>query len=635
MTFFQQQAAARTKTSYLLFLFLLGILGVIVSVYFAVILILGLKDGDGSFTSGFSLEIFALVSICVSVVVFFGYLITVSRLSSGGSVVALDMGGELLTSGTNDTKSRRLLNVVEEMSIASGVPMPEVYVHWDEDSINAYAAGNSPQDAVIGVNRGTLERLNRDELQGVIAHEYSHILNGDMNRNIRLMGYIAGLAGICLIGRVMLEVCGRTRSSGKDGAQVRAILMLLGLALLLIGWIGSLFSRIIQSAVSRQREFLADASAVQFTRNPEGIGRALMKIGGVGSKMNTAKAELVGHMFFGNALGGALNLMFATHPPLENRIDAINTRLGMEYRNGKTEQLLAESIDDKPAHASAVSGFNSSTRIKPESVSAQVGTVTERHLQHAGIILGRFPAKLHEAAQNPLGAVALLNAIVIGHNADQQERALDALNQKASAEVFNETKRLLKLAAQLDPHEKLPLTNIALPALRKLTLQQYMQFSENLSMLANLDGKVDLFEFALFRLVKHGLDPIFLSPKMRIATERPNQLQLAVDSTTLLSALALVGTENATESENAFTAGLSLLPIHATKILSIQKCGLDQIDGALDRLALAPPEFKQKLIDAATATVAFDGYLEVGEAELLRAISACLGCPLPPLLEAA
>lgn len=636
MTFFQQQAAARTKTSYLLFLFSLGILGVIVSLFLAVTLIFGIKNGEGENVDfAFSPDIFALVSIGVCAVVFIGYLVTVSRLSSGGSAVALDMGGEPLRAGVQDAKSRRLLNVVEEMSIASGVPMPEVYVHWDEEGINAYAAGNSPQDAVIGVNRGTIEHLNRDELQGVIAHEYSHILNGDMNRNIRLMGYIAGLSGIYLIGRVMIEVFSRSRSSGKDGAQLKMIVMLLGLAVLLIGWIGSLFGRMIQSAVSRQREYLADASAVQFTRNPDGIGRALMKIGRVGSKMNTAKAELVGHMFFGNALGGALNLMFATHPPLEKRIDAINPRLGMEFRDGKAELLLAESIDDNPAHSSAASSFSGNSRISPSLVSNHVGTVTERHLEHAVGIRSRFPSQLQEAAHDSLGAVALLNAIVIGHNSDQQSRALQVLSQSASPEVFAETHRLVKLAARLDPHEKLPLINIAFPALRKLTLEQYLQFSENLSMLVNLDGEVDLFEYSLSRLVKHGLEPHFLPPTRNKTAPRPNPLQLAADSTLLLSALSRVGTDDPAQAEKAFSAGQHLLPVNAAKILSRQDYGIDQFDEALDRLTMAPPEFKQKLIDAAAATVAFDGNIEIGEAELLRAISACLGCPLPPFLEAA
>lgn len=628
MNFFQQQAAARTKTSYLLFLFFLGVLGVIVSIFVVTALIIG--------ENGFTPEIFALVAVAVGVVIFIGYLATVSRLRAGGSAVALDMGGERLSAGAKDLKARRLLNVVEEMSIASGVPMPEVYVHWEEESINAYAAGNSPQDAVIGVNRGTLERLNRDELQGVIAHEYSHILNGDMKRNIQLMGYISGLAGIYLVGRVLMEVVGRSRSSGKDAGQAKAIGLLFGLTLLIVGCIGSLFGRIIQSAVSRQREYLADASAVQFTRNPDGIGRALMKIGGVGSKMNTPKAELVGHMFFGNALGGMMNFMFATHPPLDRRIDAINTRLGMEFRAGKTEQLLAESIEDAPSTSAAVSGFTSGSRVNPDSVSSHVGMMTERHLQHAANIRERFPKPLHEAALDPLGAMALLNAILVGHNSDQQAKALSMLRKVAPTEVFIETCRLVDLAARLDPHEKLPLINIALPALRNLTLQRYLQFSEILSKLVHLDGKIDLFEYSLSRVVKHGLEPFFLPPTARSAAQQPSQMQLAVDCTLLLSALSRVGAENPAEAENAFAAGCHALePMRAGNMLAWDDCDLQKIDGALDRLASAPAAFKQRLIDAMAATVAFDGNLEIGEAELLRAISACLGCPLPPFLEAA
>jgi Zn-dependent protease with chaperone function len=202
------------------------------------------------------------------------------------------------------------------MALAAGVPMPQVYVLDQDAGINAFAAGHSPEDAAIGITRGGMTLLTRDELQGVIGHEFSHLLNGDMRLNIRIMGVLFGIVCLTVIGRVLLYA--------RGGNRGRAPMLLLGVALLVIGALGVLFGRLIQAALSRQREMLADASAVQFTRNPAGLAGALRKIGRVGARIDSPHAGEVSHMFFENGLGKPVFGWLATHPPLAERIRALD-----------------------------------------------------------------------------------------------------------------------------------------------------------------------------------------------------------------------------------------------------------------------------------------------------------------------
>jgi Zn-dependent protease with chaperone function len=247
-----------------------------------------------------------------------------SVLSSGGGAVATQLGGTLVPADVQDPLRRRLRNVVEEMAIASGVPVPEIYVLEEESGINAFAAGYTPSDAAVAVTRGTLELLDRDELQGVIAHEFSHILNGDMRLNIRLMGVLFGIMVLGLIGRLIVR--GGYHASIVSSRRDRGtpVVLVIGLGLAILGGIGMFFARVIKAGVSRQREFLADASAVQFTRQSAGIANALKKIGGYseGSLIQAADPEEVSHMLFGSGL--KLSGMFATHPPLIKRIQALD-----------------------------------------------------------------------------------------------------------------------------------------------------------------------------------------------------------------------------------------------------------------------------------------------------------------------
>ena len=332
MDFFEHQDAARRRTGWLIFYFILAVVAIVVAIYFVVLIALvfiGDSGRSGSpnpyMQTPWHPDLFALVALATIGVILLSSLYKTSQLAAGGEAVALMMGGRLIDRQTRDLAERRLLNVVDEMALASGTPVPPVYVMDNEPSINAFAAGHQPGDAVIGVSHGCLEYLNRDELQGVMAHEFSHILNGDMRMNLRLVGILYGILVIAMIGWFVLRsmpFSGRSSRNNKDSGGAIAVILAIGIGLLVIGSVGLFFGKLIKSAVSRQREYLADASAVQFTRLPDGIAGALKKIGGrpETSKIKDAHAEEISHMFFGSAFGSLNFQFFATHPPLVERI---------------------------------------------------------------------------------------------------------------------------------------------------------------------------------------------------------------------------------------------------------------------------------------------------------------------------
>lgn len=342
MDFFEHQDRARKTTKVLVVYFAIAVVCVIASVYVASLLIF---YGSGSVRQPgeplpelvlWDAQLFLYVVLGTLGVVIIGSLYKTAALAKGGSAVAEALGGRLISPNTSHPEERKLRNVIEEMAIASGVPVPKIYVLDDEKGINAFAAGHTPGDAAIGVTRGCMTLLSRDELQGVIGHEFSHILNGDMRLNLRIMGVIFGIVCLAVIGRILLYSRGRSREEKNP-------LMFLGLALVVIGAIGVFFGRLIQAALSRQREFFADASAVQFTRNPAGLSGALQKIGGAGSKIESAHAGEASHMFFGNGMGRPFLGALATHPPLDVRIRAIDPGWDGNFREVSVNAVAADA----------------------------------------------------------------------------------------------------------------------------------------------------------------------------------------------------------------------------------------------------------------------------------------------------
>src|SRR5499427_7070628 len=470
--FFEQQESARRKTAQLVAYFVLGIL-VLIALVYVLLLILSIFGGEP--VSWWQPELFLVAALGVGLVVGGASAFKVAQLRSGGQAVALMMGGREVPGTTTDARQKRLLNVVEEMALAAGVPVPPVYV-LEEPGINAFAAGYAPGDAVVAVSQGALNYLTRDELQGVVAHEFSHILNGDMRLNIRLIGLIFGIMALSIIGRILMLTSGR-RSSGRNDS--RGGLVLLGLGVFVLGLVGAFFGRLIMAAVSRQREYLADASAVQFTRNPDGISGALKKIGGLaeGSRIDNPQAAEAGHMFFANAFAGeGLAELLATHPRLVERIRRLDPQFDGQFPMVRPVSVDREELEGPcrgrvppfagiprlpglPQVPVPVLGF-------ADEAASRVGHVAPEEISYAQALHDGMPDVLRVAAQEPFSARALVYALLLDPRADLRELQLTRLKAGAEPHCFAETLRLVAPVQALPDTHRLPLLDLAMPALR-------------------------------------------------------------------------------------------------------------------------------------------------------------------------
>ena len=639
MDFFERQDKARRNTKLLVFYFSLAVLSLILAVNIAVSLIFTGFTAANSIDEpsiGWSRsELLFWVTIGTLAVILIGSVFKSLQLARGGSAVAELLDGRLINSNTSDADERKLLNVVEEMSIASGVPVPQVYVMDSEAGINAFAAGHSASDAAISVTRGCMKMLSRDELQGVIGHEFSHILNGDMRVNLRLMGLVFGILCLTVIGRILIRTTGRKNP-----------LPLLGLALIIIGWAGVFFGRLIQAAVSRQREVLADASAVQFTRNPSGLAGALKKIGGLadGSRINSPHAEEASHLFFANGLGDSL---FATHPPLVERIRALDPSF-----DGRFPRVIQERPSDvSPAPGAAQlsrppqipglplvqaegDGF-AAPFISQHAVIANIGQATTQHLRYAVDFHQAIPPRLEAAARDPLGAGALVCAFLLASEPSTQQKQLEDLDRATSEAIRDEIMRVWPDTQSMPPQARIPLVDLALPALRRLSPQQFEQFRAATETLVASNSETELFVYMLRKIVVRHLETYFF-PEQRRVTQFYALRPLASDCGVLLSATAYAGQENATKAYAAFGQGAESLSRAARSEipwLPPDQCDLSHIDAALARLSQAVPQIKKNVLNACAQTVVADGVIQEGEAELLRAIADTLDCPVPPFVQ--
>jgi Zn-dependent protease with chaperone function len=653
MDFFERQEKAHRNTKLLVVYFVAGVILLIVTIYVAVGFVFGginSRHHQGLWNP----QLFLGVAVGTLAVISIGSIFKTAQLARGGSAVAEMLGGRLISTSTTDLDERKLINVVEEMAIASGVPVPQVYVMDREPGINAFAAGHSTSDAAVAVTRGCMKLLSRDELQGVIGHEFSHVLNGDMRLNVRLMGIIFGILCLAVIGRILLYARG---SSRRD----RNPLPLLGLALILVGWIGVLFGRLIQAAVSRQREFLADSSAVQFTRNPAGLSGALKKIGGLayGSKLESAHAGEASHMFFGNGMGESLFGLLATHPPLASRIRAIEPAW-----DGKFPRVAGEAAPSRTTLASgtagkagALAGLDAESlivfgtgrepapriappRIAPPPIPApavlpNVGNVTTEHLRYAVELRDSFPPAVQNAARDPLGASALIYALLTSPEPELRAKQLDLVARAISYSARQETERLLPEIAPIAAHAKLPLVDLALPALRRFSDRQYEQFSAAMQQLIDSDEEIDLFEYVLQKVVQRHLEPQFKGVRKPVV-QFYSLKGLANDCSVLLSAMASVGADDPAKANEAFQRSAQRLSYQAQTPLNFvpeAQCDLEQVDAALNRLNQAVPQIKKNVLNACAETVAADGVIQEMEAELLRAVADTLDCPMPPFVQ--
>ncbi len=655
MNFFEHQEVARRKTTLLVFYFAVATVLIVGAVYLAVagifVALQARQDPAITAPSIWDPQLFLWVTVGTVSVIVLGSLYKVSQLGSGGATVAELLGGRLLDSSTNDLDERVLLNVVEEMAIASGTSVPPVYLLDEEKGINAFAAGYTPNDAVIGVTRGAVETLTRDELQGVIAHEFSHILNGDMRLNIRLMGVLHGILLIALIGYGILRSLRHVRVRGgkKGGGGIVVVMIALGIAFLIVGYIGVFFGKLIKSAVSRQREFLADASAVQFTRNPGGIGGALCKIGGfsAGSRVEHTEAEEASHMFFGNALRASFLGLMSTHPPLDVRIKRIDPNFDGAYPDVTRVQRTARdlhreatraareqqaAIRDRSQVASAADARAAAFAFQPEAALASVGTPAAEHADYAAAVVAAIPERLTAAVHEPLGALATVYCLLL----DDDPRARSAQVQclaEHDRRAYQEAQRLLPEIASLGRELRLPVSEMSVPALCRLSASQYRSFRGTVEQLIAADEKINLFEYALQRMLFLQLASHFEQrrpPKLKYAALRP----LLPTCAGLLSMLAHSGQRDADAAASAFAAGAKKLVKagESFELLPRDRCSLKVFDQSLTMLAAASAPIKQRVLDACATLVGADERITLEEGELLRVIADGLGCPMPPLL---
>jgi Zn-dependent protease with chaperone function len=646
MDFFSRQDKARSQTRWLVIAFTVAIVLVVAGIDLVLFSLFGMANEENRAVApvefaGRNPGVALFCTLVVLGVIGLASLFKAAQLRDGGGVVARTLGGTRISRDTGDIKRKRLHNVVEEMAIASGVPMPEIYVLEQESSINAFAAGHTPANAAIAVTQGALDNLNRDELQGVIAHEFSHVLNGDMRLNVQLMGWLFGLFVIALIGRTLLRYAprGRKAAGGLIGAAV---------AFMVLGYLGLFFGRMLQAAVSRERERLADASSVQFTRNPQGLKGALIKIAGVpdGSKIVGADAEQAAHMLF----APGLKRFFQTHPPLAERIRELDPHFDVKRLPAIASTALTTipafdaaelaqshvSHVDEPAAAPAALVVSAAARpetadvpAQAKEIAAQVGHVETIHVEQARALRLALPPELTEFVESSGRARALVLALLLSRDWAVQERQVGLLAASMSAAEMNVVNETIPIAKSLAPMLRLPALLQIFPALRRLPIGERRSLAKLADNLIRADARVDVFEFCLAYLLSVLLRDELQAraPHGKLSlTDAENNIQV------LVSKLADFGAADAKQARMAYESGMhAILPMHRPPWVAVENWP-QRLGESLRRLEKLQPFAKKALIEGIVKTIAHDGSLNVSEAELLRTVCAALHCPLPPLL---
>ena len=642
MNFFDAQDNARRVTRRLVLAYLLatviivGGLAVIVGVT-----LWGTTTPGTPLTASALLEqqggVMLLTALLSTALIVGSTLYKTTVLGFGGGRVARDLGGTLVDPDVTDPLRRRLRNVVEEMAIASGVPVPEIYVLEGESGINAFAAGYSPGDAAVAVTRGTLELLDRDELQGVIAHEFSHILNGDMRLNIRLMGVLFGIMVLGLLGRLVLRGGHHSRIATSSRDKGAPVVFLIGLAMAVLGYTGVFLARLIKASVSRQREFLADASAVQFTRQTSGIANALKKIGGYdrGSYLTRADPEEVGHMLFGT--GSRLFGAFRTHPPLEERIRALEPGFDpSDYPTVDARDRNAPGLDRirNIGGEALTSAFAESGRhYGADDIVDSVGRPEDDHFIYAAGIRRAIPADLYDAAHSPELAFLLAVALVLDRDGDALGRQLTICTERLGNERTRIVRRLYEALLETGPEFNLPLLEIAFPALKNRP-RPHLEFLVDLcSRLVDVDGRIDLYEYCFLRILTINLEQA-TDPSGTSRRRRAPRREVRHATVNLLRVLAAYGHRDRAVQEHAFQAGIRQLPAWAegARYDDTPRASIALLNHSLDLLTTLNEAGRGNVMRAVSAVASDDGEITTREAALIRALCATLELPLPPIL---
>ena len=638
MDFFTQQERSRRATRTLVAIFLLAVALIVLAVTLVVAVVLRLymdPYGPQTLIAGASLagwiadngSLLAGVAALTALFILLASLYRTATLSRGGAQVARMLGATEVTGEGSDPLRRRLQNVVEEMAIASGVPVPEIFVLEEEQGINAFAAGLTTADAAVAVTRGALEKLSRAELQGVVAHEFSHILNGDMRLNQRLMGLSFGILILALMGRWLLHSIRYTRR-GRSGGGVAAAAGL-GLAFMLIGYIGLFFGRLIKAGVSRQREMLADASAVQFTRDSSGLAGALKKIGGYTGSLTARNSEEIAHMLFSRG-SRAFRGWFATHPPLDERIQALDP--SFTAGNYPDVDTTLAGVEEPDADVLVHSLAGDSGAVAEANILATAGQPAPQGV--ASSLRIAIPDELYHAAHSRDSSLLLILALAIGDDDRIRQRQDELLQQQLGSARSALCRKLRHELDNLDDKLKLPMLELAMPALKQRPPEQLEFLSTLLKRLTDINTNERLFDYVLLRLLESYLwDLPNSGMKPPRATRRLSPHAAVV---TLLRSVAAYGHDNSAAALAAFKAGVASIGKRTARIPEpsfeplADARDLGSLDAALARLATLKPRVRARVLAAVLACIRHDHHIQLAEHELFRAIAATLGCPVPP-----
>ena len=643
MNFFEHQDHARRQTRTLIVLFVLAVIAIVIAVNAALAMVWLWTKGVGMHGAyGYPRHFFLTNTLVTLGLIGGGTALEVFRLRDGGDAVAQMAGGRLVPPSSTALQERRLLNVVEEMALAAGIACPKVYVLDREESINAFAAGYNPNEAVVAVTRGTLARLTRDELQGVVGHEFSHILNGDMRLNVRLIGILFGIQMIAGFGQQLMNVArgfAPVRSDDRDrrGPSAATAIFVTGMALVAIGWIGVLFGRLIKAAVSRQREYLADASAVQFTRNRDGIGGALRKIGGLsrdmelGSRIDHPNAEQLSHLFLGAVKPGLVSGLLATHPPIEERLRRLYGSSVPFIDAPPLQEAAPESatLPDSPYVTTGLAGGIS--ELRPGAAAGAQNTVSAIAFGHHPEQQAALAPQLDNAVRDPRAARTVVFALLLGQGGER-EAQLAMLDAEAPGQG-KFASYLAEAIADMPKSARLPLLDLAMPALRLLSQPSRDSLLTMADKLIAADNRVTLAEFVLQTVLQRRLAA---NANRAIPVRYPHVAALGQDAVVLLSLTAQVAAKhNGEPAAAAYARGAPLIQLAATAPLDIPALGFNRVRDALSTANRLAPLAKPLLVKALQATaMPVSGELPVDTADLLRGICAAIDVPVPPAVAA-
>jgi hypothetical protein len=460
-------------------------------------------------------------------------------------------------------------------------------------------------------------------------------VNGDMRMSIRLMGVIFGILVIALIARMVLRAVGRgrVRSSGKGGGGIAAVVVA-AVLILVIGYIGVFFARLIKASFSRRREALADASAVQFTRQTQGLAGALKKILGIdaGSKFQSAQPEEVSHMLFGE--GATYSALFATHPPLVERIKALEPTFNPAQVSMQAARWNDSSYTpEEPAVAGVAAFAGPASMATPGHVADRIASPGAEQYRFGAVARASLPQPLKDIARDPARARDLVLAMLVDPDPTVRTKQLARIATRFPG-ARDDVASLQMAVVGLNPALRLPLAALAFPSLRQRPREELLQVVNAVSELSRADGAVSMFEYCLGRMVRSYIADALNPARATVA----GNLRLAdceTEVAQLLCAVAQEGSDDEALARRAFIVGQSHALPRCSAVYKSSASLPETLDAALLKLDRLRGPAKELLIEALLKTVNHDGSVTIGEAELLRAICAALHCPLPPIIDPA